>query len=159
MYGHTSGTEDRRTTVIRSLTGYTPLVTDAPDARAFAVIAAEEGVSCAGAGQPRIDRRLARRFLDQGLTLLVVADLAGGVAETLAVHEMASTGEETGVTVAWTVEGRALRRGEAIPFPDPVGPRWASRIGKRRRFRKQPGTPVARYAAPLRGEWAGAVVR
>jgi len=159
MYGQTRGAEDRRTTAIRSLTGYSPLVTDAPDARSFAIVAAEEGVSCVVTGQPRIDRRLARKFLEKGITLLVASDLSGGIAETLAAHEMASTDADTAVTVAWTTEGRPLRRGKAIPFPDPIGPRWAFRLGRARRFRKHPGTPISRYIAPVKGEWAGAMVQ
>ncbi len=159
MYGHTQGVEDRRTTAIRRLTGYSPLVTDAPDARSFALIAAEEGVSCVVTGQPRIDRRLTRAFLDKGLTLLVACDLANGIAETLASHELASTDHDSAMTIAWTTEGRPLRRGEPIPFPDPVGPRWASRLGRARRFRKPPGIQISRFEAPVQGEWAGAVVK
>jgi hypothetical protein len=157
MYGHTKGAEDRRTTAIQTLAGYTPLVTDAPDARGFAAVAAEEGVSCVVAGRPRVDRRLARKFLERGLTLLVASDLSGGIAETLAAHELASTDESNAVKVSWTESGRPLRRGKGIPFPDPVGPRWGSRAGPRPR-RRQSGTIVSRFVAPLQGEWAGAVV-
>ena len=137
MYGHTRGAEDRRTTAIRSLNGFHPFVTDAADARSFALVAAEEGVSCVLAASPRIDRRLTKAFLQKGLTLLIGADLAGGIAETLAAHELASIDEESSMKVAWTTAGRPLRRGEAIPFPDPVGPRWADRSG---------GSPVAASA-------------
>ncbi|MCJ7725893.1 MAG: hypothetical protein MUP76_05835 [Acidimicrobiia bacterium] len=158
MYGNTRGAEDRRTTAIRSLTGYNPLVTDAPDGRAFAAIAAEEGVSCVVAGRPRIDRRLARKFLDRGLTLLVASDLSGGIAETLAAHELVSADLDSAVAISWTEEGRPLRRGEAIPFPDPVGPRWGSRLGPRPR-RRQSGTIITRFVVPVPGEWAGAAVR
>ena len=159
MYGHTKGAEDRRTTSISSLTGYDPLVTDAPDARSFALVAAEEGVSCVVTGEPRIDRRLTRSYLDKGLTLLVASDLSGGIAETLASHELATTDGDTTVTMAWTFNGRPLRRGEAIPFPDPVGPRWGSRVRRVRRFRKRIGPSMARFSSPVRGDWAGAVVR
>ena len=161
MYGHRMGAADRRTMSISSLDGFDPLVTDAPDAKSFAAIAADEGLSCVVAGSPRIDRRLARRFLDRGLTLVVGAGLAGGIAEVLAAHEMAATDRETSVRIGWTAPGRPLRRGEAIPFPDPVGPRWAERIGRapRRRRRSGGGPVVTRYEAPITGEWAGAVVR
>jgi hypothetical protein len=160
MYGHDRGAEDRRTTSIRSLSGYQPFITDAPDARSFALVAAEEGVSCVLASSPRIDRRLSRAFLQKGLTLLTGADLAGGIAETLAAHELASIDDESAVTVAWTMAGRPLRSGEGIPFPDPVGPRWASRFGRvPRRRRKRPGLTVQRFVAPVQGEWAGATVR
>ncbi len=160
VYGHRGGGADRRTMRIETLAGYDPLVTDAPDGRSFATVAAEEGVSCVLAGTPRIDRRLAKRFLDRGLTLLVGADLAGGIAEVLAAHEMAAIDRETAVRIAWTVPGRPLRRGEAIPFPDPVGPRWADRVGRTSRRRKRDeGPAISRYRAPLTGDWAGAVVR
>ncbi|MCB2223387.1 MAG: hypothetical protein KQH83_04340 [Actinobacteria bacterium] len=160
MYGQAKGAEDRRTTGIRTLAGYDPLATDAPDARSFALIAAEEGVSCVLAALPRVDRRLRNAFLDRGLTLLVGADLAGGIAETLAAHEMAVTEHDTEVTIAWTVPGRPVRRGEAIPFPDPVGPRWAARVGKapRRRTRRA-STVIRRFEAPVSGDWAGALAR
>jgi hypothetical protein len=159
IYGQAKGAEDRRTTAIRSLTGYDPLVTDAPDARAFALVAAEEGASCAVAGSPRVDRRLAKAFLDRGLTLLIAADLAGGIAETLAAHETAVTDRDRSVTIAWTTEGRPLRRGEAIPFPDPVGPRWATRIGRAPRRRKRVTATPNRFEAPVTGIWAGAMIR
>jgi hypothetical protein len=159
MYGHDRGAEDRRTTRIRSLAGYQPFATDAPDARSFALVAAEEGVSCVLAASPRIDRRLNRAFLQKGLTLLTGADLAGGIAETLAAHELASIDDESSVTVAWTTGGRSLRRGEGIPFPDPVGSLWATRIGRAPRRRKRAGLAVNRLVAPVQGEWAGAVVR
>jgi len=157
MYGHTGGTEDRRTTAIKNLTGYDPLITDAHDALSFALIAAEEGMSCVVAAEPRVGRRLTRRFLDAGTTLLVGASLGGGIAETLAAHERARTDRDSSATIAWTTAGRPNRRGEAIPFPDPIGPRWGSRTGRRRR--KTPGVPVARLTAPVDGEWAGALVR
>lgn len=159
MYGHTGGTEDRRTMAIKSLAGYDPLITDAHDARSFALIAAEEGMSCVVAAEPRVDRRLARLFLDAGTTLLVGAALGGGIAETLAAHERARTDRDRAVTIAWTTEGRPHRRGEAIPFPDPIGPRWGSSTGRSRRRRKTPGVPVTRFTAPVDGQWAGAIVR
>ena len=159
MYGQTGGTEDRRTMAIRSLTGYDPLITDAHDARSFALIAAEEGMSCVVAAEPRVDRRMARHFLDAGATLLVGAALGGGIAETLAAHERARTDRDRAVTIAWTTEGRPTRRGEAIPFPDPLGPRWGSLSGRSHRRRKTPGIPVTRLTAPVDGEWAGAIVR
>ena len=159
MYGHTGDTEDRRTMAIRNLTGYDVLTTDAHDARSFALIAAEEGMSCVLAGEPRVDRRLARRFLDNGATLLVGAALGGGIAETLAAHERARTDRDRSVTIAWTINGRPARRGEAIPFPDPIGPRWGSRTGRSRRRRKTPGVPVNRLTAPVDGDWSGAIVR
>ena len=54
------------------------------------------------------------------------------------------------VSIAWTEPGTPLRRGEAVPFPDPVGARWARR------------TTVADrevLVAPIVGEWAAAIAR
>lgn len=159
IYGSEGGTEDRKMTRIADLTGSDALVTDAPDSRSFALVAAEEGVSCVVGADLRVDRRLARRFLDAGLTLLIASGLGGGIAETLASHEQARTERNTSITIAWTTSGRPLRRGRGIPFPDPVGPRWASRVGRRIRRRDRAEVPIARFVAPVPPPWAGALVR
>jgi hypothetical protein len=50
--------------------------------------------------------------------------------------------------IAWTEEGKPVRRGDPVAFPDPVGARW----GKRRR---SAGT-TTRIAVPVDSDWAGA---
>ena len=157
LYGQTGSTEDRRTMAVRSLAGFEMLVTDAPDARGFALIAADEGISCVVAADIRIDRRLARRFRDTARTLLLAAGLAGEIAETLAAHELARNDVERQSVIAWTEPGRPLRRGEGIPFPEPVGPRWGRRHGPR--WRRGAGRHTSLLVAPVDGQWAGAVVR
>jgi hypothetical protein len=52
--------------------------------------------------------------------------------------------------VAWTEPGKPLRRGEAIPFPEPVGSRWG---------RPRPADRWRAFAAPVGGEWAAAMAR
>ena len=72
------------------------------------------------------------------------ADLRG-LAATLAAHEELTAEGPVRSTVAWTVPGKALRRGVAVGFPDPVGARW--------------GRPVADgIEVPIAGSWAGAAV-
>jgi len=80
--------------------------------------------------------------------LLTGANLANGLAPALAAHEAAIA--EGPVTIAWTVEGRPLRRGESVAFPDPVGSRWGERL--------ESSAEVTRIAVPVQGEWAGAMV-
>ena len=54
------------------------------------------------------------------------------------------------VSVAWTEPGTPLRRGTAVPFPDPVGARWA----KERILVDGEG-----LVAPIEGDWAAAMAR
>lgn len=90
-------------------------------------------------------------FSAAGLTLLVGANLASGIAPSLASHEKARSSEVLEITYAWTEPGRPLRRGEAIPFPDPVGARWARE--------RDAGGRQRRFVAPVDGEWAAAMTR
>ena len=158
LYGHRRGTEDRRTMAITELTGFSVLVTDEPapaDALGFARIAADDGLSCVLAASPEVDEDLAAAFRDAGTTLLVGADLASGIAETLAAHEAARIEGETGVTVAWTVPGSPRRRGEAIPFPDPIGARWGTEVSRR----VVDTIPVRRFEVPVDGPWGAAMAK
>jgi hypothetical protein len=158
LYGQEGATEDRRTTVVRRLTGFDAFVTDADtDVRSFVAIAAEEGLHCIVTSTPRLDRRIGDRFAAAGRTLLVGASVASGIAETLAVHELARTNDDREITIAWTEPGRAERRGIAVPFPDPVGPRWARRTG--RRPRRSSARRTTRMVAHLPDPWAAALVR
>ena len=95
-------------------------------------------------------------FARSGLTLLLGAALGPGIAHALASHEVARLDRVTSVSVGWTVPGRPLRRGEALPFPEPVGSLWA-------RETDDPDlpspAPTRRLVAPLQGDWAGATAR
>jgi hypothetical protein len=90
-------------------------------------------------------------YAGRGLTLLHGCNLASGIAPSLASHEMARADRTLDTTIAWTEPGTPLRRGEAIPFPDPVGARWA----------KARATAAAdrAFVARVNGEWAGAIAR
>lgn len=137
--------EDRRTIVIRSLDGFDPLVTDDVDAASgLAGIAADDGISCVLTAD-EVDPDIARRFTAQ--TLLLGANLSG-LADSLAAHEVARTDDVTETTAAWTVPGKALRRGDAVAFPEPVGARWGAERDR--------GSASRRIEVPLDGEWAGA---
>jgi hypothetical protein len=156
LYGHRGGTEDRRTMAITELTGFSVLVTDEPaaaDALGFARIAADDGLSCVLAATPEVDADLGAAFRDSGKTLLIGADLASGIAETLAAHEAARIEGETGVTVAWTISGTPRRRGEAIPFPDPIGARWGTEVPG------PAGDTVRRFEVPVEGPWGAAMAK
>jgi hypothetical protein len=83
-------------------------------------------------------------------TLVVGANLGSGIAPALASHEAAVVGGVRRLTIAWTEPGRPLQRGIAAPFPDPVGSLWSEE--------RSNGTGVRRLAAPVAGDWAGALV-
>ncbi len=153
LYGQTGKTEDRRTMAIDTLDGFDVLVTDDPSPGSMAMLAAESRLHCVTVHRPR-GRSLGRRFSAAGKTLLAPADLGMGIAATLAAHERARFTTPSAVVVAWTSEGRPLRRGTAVPFPDPVGPRWAHKYRRTRR-----GEPVTRLVAPAPPPWAGALAR
>jgi hypothetical protein len=156
IYGHRSrGTEDRRSMAITDLAGFAVLISDdTASPLDLAAIAAEDGLSCvlsADAGPPA---SLAARFAAQGLTLLVAASPAG-LAEALPFHQAALTDAKQEVLIAWTTEGKPLRRGEAVPFPGPLGARWGRRLPAR------PGDrpALARIEVPVEGAWGGALAR
>lgn len=88
-------------------------------------------------------------------TILSGASLSQAIAPSLASHEVAQTSEVLELLVAWTFPGTRLRRGEAVPFPDPVGPLWATEVDNS----PISGIPARRLAAPISGDWAGASAR
>lgn len=144
---------DRRLEAAVDLGAYDVLVTDdVVDPIAQAEAALDAGISCVlwADGTDEL-AALSDRFVAAGSTLLVGANLAAGIAPCLAAHEQAASTEILDVSIAWTEPGRPLRRGEAIPFPDPVGARWARPLPT--------DGAVRRYVAPLDGEWAGAMAR
>lgn len=142
VYGGGRIGSDRRTMRITTLAGFDVFVTDDPDPAPLAAIAAEDGLSCVVAGE--IPVAIAERFAVGGRTLLTGADLRG-IATTLAAHEAAGLEGPIRVSAAWTVPGKALRRGIGVGFPDPVGARWGQSA--------EGGTEV-----PIGGTWGGAAV-
>ena len=148
LYGDsTSIGQDRRTIAISSLDGFDLLVTDDLEGgSAVAALAADDGISCAIPGDANSD--VIDRFERSGSSVLITHCSLEGLAETLAAHESARADDPAETVIAWTEEGKPLRKGEAVAFPEPVGARW----GKRRR---SAGT-TTRIAVPVDGEWAGA---
>jgi len=124
-------------------------VTDAADPEPLVLRAAEAGISCVTWQETTRADHDAEYNL-RATTLLAGANLATGIAPCLAAHETARGGTVMDETVAWTEPGKPLRRGEAIPFPEPVGSLWA---------RPREATKWRAYAAPVQGEWAGAMAR
>jgi hypothetical protein len=154
LYGHEGGTgADRKVMVIREPTGFDVLASDDPElASALAGIAVDDGLACVLTAS-EVDDDLDGRFREAGATLLLGSDLAHGLAGALAAHEVARPEHVGSTTVAWTVPGKPRRRGIAVPFPEPVGPRWGkaaplvtSRSG------------VKGVEVPMGGEWAAATV-
>ncbi len=153
--------DDMRARRVNSLAGFDLVVSDEVD-EPFEVAesALEAGVSCVLWSDLWTDRDEARslgqRFAEQGLTLLVGASVAAGLSAGLASHELARTDEALELSVAWTVPGRPLRRGEALAFPKPVGSRWGRPVDDD----AQPAdVPTRRFVAPIAGDWAAAMVR
>lgn len=148
LYGDSSSIgQDRRTIPISSLAGFDLLVTDDIEGgSALAGLAADDGLSCALPGGASDEVR--DRFERSGESVLITHCSLEGLAETLAAHEAARADDPAETVIAWTEDGKPLRRGEPVAFPDPVGARW----GKRRR---SAGT-TTRIAVPVDGEWAGA---
>ncbi|HAX81369.1 MAG TPA: hypothetical protein DCY40_02235, partial [Actinobacteria bacterium] len=142
IYGGGSLASDRRALRISELAGFDLLVTDDPNPAPLAAIAVEDGLSCVAAGE--VPAAVAERFATAGRTLLTGANLHG-LAMTLAAHEAAGMDGPVRASVAWTIPGKALRRGLAVGFPDPVGARWG---------RSVPGG----IEVPVGGSWAAASV-
>ena len=156
IYGHRGAeTEDRRSTAITDLAGFAVLVSDDTIAPLdLAAIAVADGLSCVLAADVSPDAATGERFAERGLSLMVDAS-PGGLAGALRHHEAWAAEPGQPVLLAWTVAGKPLRHGEAIPFPDPLGARWG------RRLPPQPGQEpsLARIEVPVEGPWGGALAR
>ncbi len=153
--------DDMRARRVDGVEGFAVLASDEVDEPfRVAEAALDARTSCVLWSDLWTDREAARdlgeQFAAAGRSLVVGASLAAGLAAGLASHELARTDEPLELTVAWTVPGRPLRRGEPLPFPKPVGPRWGKEVDDA----DQPA-PVStrRFVAPISGEWAGAMVR
>lgn len=130
---------------VDDLSGYDVLVTDDRDPLPYLRRALDAGVPCAIWVEPD-----PTSIEPGGLTVLVGANLASGIAPCLASHEVARLGKDSTAVVAWTEPGSPLRSGEPLAFPDPVGGRWGRRV--------QRGDDSL-FVAPIDGEWAGALAR
>ncbi|MDP8959654.1 MAG: hypothetical protein M3N51_10790 [Actinomycetota bacterium] len=150
---------DRRVSRVEGLEGWALLASDtcseghrrvqeALDASVPLVLWTDDPRSLASA------RHHAEDFEKLGLTLLVGSNLRSGIGPALAAHLAGQADEVLEGTLAWTEPGRPLRRGEAVPFPEPVGPLWA-----RPGHLPAPSDHQRLLAAPLEGPWAGAMAR
>ena len=141
--------DDPRIVRAEALDEFDVVVTDADDPEPTIDRAVAAGISCISWQEThRADHDAEFNLRD--VTLLTGANLATGIAPCLAAHETARGGTVLDETVAWTEPGKALRRGEAIPFPEPVGSLWA---------RPREAAKWRAFAAPVPGEWAGAMAR
>jgi hypothetical protein len=153
VLGKEPGRGDERLVRVDDLADFDVIVTDSVDDIPVIVESALEArIGCVlWADGEEAAEAYGERFVEELQTLLVGANLGSGIAPSLAAHERARSAEILDVTVAWTEPGRPLRRGEPIPFPDPVGPRWArerSHVGKQRTF-----------VAPVADNWAAALAK
>jgi len=158
LYGHSAGiaTEDRRMTAVRDISGFDVLISDTSlDALAIAAIAGQEAISCVLSCDAAPNADLAALFRSRGRTLLVGSALGSGIATTLALRELDHSQGQGRITIAWTEPGRPLRRGEAVPLPDPIGARWGRELPRR----PGDGLPIERIVVPIDGPWTGAVAR
>jgi hypothetical protein len=144
-----------RTRLLERLDGVSVVVTDGPEPDELARACLDAGASLvtatSWAGEP------GQAFGDAGLSLVVGANLETGIAASLALQEASLMDTPLEVRLAWTVRGRARRRGEPIPFPDPVGSLWAREVDPQGWTGHN--IPVQAFEAPLEGGWAGAMAR
>ncbi len=153
LLGRPPREEDARLEQVRDLGDYDLIVSDdTAEPEATVRMALNAGIGCVlFADGDGLDEEYGGQFVEQGTTLLLGANTAAGIAPSLASHETARGGTVLEVTIAWTEPGSPVRRGEPIPFPDPVGARWATARPT------EPGYKA--FVAPLNGEWAGAMAR
>ncbi|MEN8237753.1 MAG: hypothetical protein ABFR53_00995 [Actinomycetota bacterium] len=78
--------------------------------------------------------------------VVVSANVGSALAPALTHHPSAAVTNSDTVTIAWTEPGKPFRTGEAITFPDPVGPVWARERAS------------GRFVARTSQNWSGAVV-
>lgn len=144
--------KDSRLEHVEVLATYDALLTDAADPRHDIEMALNAGVSCVvwvdadDAGEEFGDS-----FAAADLRLMTGCNLATGIAPALAAHEVAAAENVLEVTIAWTEPGSPRRRGEALPFPDPIGSRW----GEPRHSEYADRSFVARVGGP----WAAAMAK
>ncbi|MBT8215214.1 MAG: hypothetical protein HKN74_14460 [Acidimicrobiia bacterium] len=97
-----------------------------------------------------------REFAEAGLSLVVGANIETGLAAGLALQEAALMDEPLEVRLAWTVHGKPRRRGEPIPFPEPVGSRWAREVDPQG---WDSPIPIRTFEAPVDGGWVAAMAQ
>jgi hypothetical protein len=136
-------TNDIRVRRAGDLSGYDVVVSDGEEPAEMARRAEAAGISCVLWRDDPVPWGSTR-------TLVRGANLGSGIAPALASHEAAVVGDAPRLTIAWTEPGRPLRQGVAAPFPDPVGSLWSEE--------RTNGGRIRMLAAPVQGDWAGALV-
>jgi hypothetical protein len=135
---------DPRLRRVDDLSGFDAVVTDDPESSILGE-AAEAGIPCV-LWADSFDESLGTG----GSAVLSGSNLVDGIGRALLSRQSRTTADGSQLLFAWTEPGKPLRHGEAITFPDPVGPRWGSRhrsIGD-----------LLEVAVPVPDEWAGIVV-
>jgi hypothetical protein len=143
---------DPRLERVEVLATYDALLTDAAAPEADIEMALTAGVNCAvWVDADEAFDRYGDAFAEAELRLLTGCNLGTGIAPSLLAHEVASIATVLETTTAWTEPGSPRRRGRAIPFPEPIGSRWAN----------EHRTPYAdrAYVARVGGEWAAAMAQ
>ncbi|MGH8935330.1 MAG: hypothetical protein ACRDXD_03520 [Acidimicrobiia bacterium] len=156
--GTSSREGDSRLRPVRQLSDWDALVSDAhPNAAPDIDQALQAGLPLVAWADDRQTVAAARQrqqsFREAGSALLVGCNLRSGIGPALAAHQAAQADEVLETVLGWTESGRPLRRGEAVPFPDPLGPLWA------RPSRLPYPSDSRQLAAPADGPWAGVVAR
>ncbi|MEE8330660.1 MAG: hypothetical protein V3R84_02730 [Acidimicrobiia bacterium] len=134
---------DPRVTRADDLADYDGIITDREDPREIFARALAGGTPMASWVDFRPD--------ESDIAVVGGANLATGITTCLAFHEAARSTEVLEEVLAWTQPGRALRRGTAVAFPDPVGARWGTKLPS-----GDDAIPTTRIVVPLDGDWAGA---
>jgi hypothetical protein len=143
---------DDRLEHVDVLATYDSLITDDVDPESQIEIALTTGLNCVvWVDADTAADEYGDRFKSAGLRLLTGCNLGSGIAPSLTAHEVAAAGTVLEVTTAWTEPGTSRRRGEAIPFPEPVGSRWGAPRESRYTDRA--------YVARITGSWAAAMAR
>lgn len=96
-----------------------------------------------------VGAHLPARFSAPNSPFVCNASTGGGLAAALARYVSPGDDPYLETRLAWTVAGRPLRAGQAVTFPEPVGPLWAGR-------HPTDGTKATCYVAPTDSGW-GAV--
>jgi hypothetical protein len=143
---------DPRLEYVEVLATYDALITDSVHPNDDIEMALNAGISCViWADAEEAHAEYHDDYANAGLRLVTGCNLATGIAPALVTHEVAATDNVLETSIAWTEPGTPRRRGRAIPFPDPVGSRWADEC---------PTTLADRcYVARVNGEWAAAMAQ
>ena len=145
--------DDPRLQRVETLTDWDLLVSDntkEPELAVQLALSAEIGCVLSASDQG-LATKYGEQFALSGTTLLLGANIATGITPSLATHKTVHDGKILGVTIGWTEQGKPLRRGKPIQFPDPVGARWAAERRTDHNYKA--------YVAPGSTPWTGAVAQ